>query len=127
MKISRGESLDRYYLLKLFGFGIFLHKIHSRDPEGFYHNHPWNGISFIFGEYLEEKIYDRFKFSLADRKWWNYIDGTHHNVSPIFGPVWTLFIHWPRCRQWTVVNDRYEVVATEPWRGDVGLKDYSKV
>lgn len=56
MKVSRGASLDRYYLLKLFGFGVFLHKIHHDDPFRLYHSHPWNFISIIFGWYDEGRL-----------------------------------------------------------------------
>ncbi len=58
----------------------------------------------------------------------NYIDGVHHRVDLINGrPVWTLFIHGPRCRPWSLVKPSGEVVAVEPWRGDEGHKDYAAV
>lgn len=127
-KISKGKSLDRYYLFKLFGYGVFLHRIHMSDPEGLYHNHPWNGLSFIFGAYLEQKIYTEGDIRNKVKLFLSYVTGVHHRVQLISGnPIWTLFIHWPRCRQWSVVNDKYETIATEPWRGDEGVKDYSNV
>lgn len=125
-KISKGKSLDRYYLLKFCGFGVFLHKIHASDPEGLYHNHPWNGISIIFGKYIEHKKVDRSYVNNRVRRWFNFIDGVHHRVI-IDKPIWTLFVHWPRCRQWSIVDSLSNIVSVEPWRGDEGVKDYSNV
>lgn len=126
LKISRGESLDRYYLLKFLGYGIFLHKIHHSDPPNLYHNHPWDGVSIIFGSYIEHRIGKYWPFKTKSVRYGiNWITGTHHRVEIGEQPVWTLFIHWPRCRRWTIVDNEFKVVAVEPWRGDVGHKDYA--
>ena len=123
MKISRGESLDRYYLFKAFGWGIFLHKIHHSDPQGLYHSHPWNGLSLILGKYVEIKYGDRRR-----EKWlFNLIRGSIHHRVEVSRPTWTLFIHAPRSNKWSIKDEVGNIVSEEPWRGDKGLKDYGKV
>jgi hypothetical protein len=132
MKISRGAALDRYYLLKLFGFGIFLHRIHHSDPGAvylvprsgdvaLYHSHPWSGLSLILGSYVEIRYGENPK-----RRWlWNWINAKVHHRVLIAKPVWTLFIHLPKSNRWSVINENGCVLSEEPWKGDKGFKDYS--
>ncbi len=143
-KVSRGESLDRIYLLKLFGFGVFLHHIHGDDPKGLYHNHPWNGLSLIFGQYTEffrpfkrpvemisingrdrlttlsEKVYPQRK-----RWFWNWVDAHRHHRVEVSRPTWTLFIHGRKCNTWEIV-DEHGNKTEKPWEGAEGEKSYSK-
>jgi hypothetical protein len=122
VKVSRRDNLDRYYLFKLFGFGIFLHWIHHDEDPWLYHNHPWNGISIIFGEYLEER---RGKKPIL-RRYFNFIHAKiHHRVSLPSGPVLTLFIHGRRYNRWSVVDRNGRLVAEEPWRGIGGPTSYN--
>src|SRR5262245_29578327 len=44
---TAGPALTRFYLMP----HVKLHHIKQDDSE--YHSHPWNGVSFIFGSYLE--------------------------------------------------------------------------
>jgi hypothetical protein len=121
LKVSRRDNLDRYYLFKLFGFGLFLHYIHDDEDPWFFHNHPWNGISIIFGTYLEERhgkeprLRTGFNFVRAER---------YHRVTLPFGPVWTLFFHWPRKNRWSVIDRNGRIVSLEPWRGIGGQTSY---
>lgn len=120
LKVSRGASLDRFYLLKLFGFGIFLHRIHHSDPVCLYHSHPWSGLSLILGSYVE-----MFRKQPAHRRYFfNWIRADRHHRVVVARPVWTLFIHGRRCNRWSIVNERGETTSIEPWRGDAGRKDY---
>jgi hypothetical protein len=119
--VSKRDNLDRYYLLKIFGFGIFLHHIHHDEDEGVYHNHPWSGLSIIFGSYIEQYWNQKPKI----RRWFNWIRATRHHRVTLFKPVWTLFIHGPRSNKWSVLNERGEVVDVEPWRGVGGRTSYS--
>lgn len=121
MKISRGASLDRYYLLKLFGFGVFLHRIHHSDPPNLYHSHPWSGLSIIFGSY--EEAYPGKDF--VRKRFFNWIRATQHHCVRINTPVWTIFIHLPRSNQWSIADEN-GIIGTEPWRGAEGFKDYAK-
>ncbi len=124
MKVSKRDNLDRYYLLKLFGYGVFLHKIHHDEDVDVYHNHPWDGISLIFGSYLEERLGEQPKV----KRFINIVKAErYHRVSLPKGLTWTLFIHGRRYNKWTVVNKKGKVLSEEPWRGvDGEQKSYVK-
>ena len=128
-KVSRGESLDRIYLFKLFGFGVFLHRIHHSDPNCLYHSHPWNGVSIIVGTYVECFLPRcSLKFRPEERRsrcLINFVRAKRHHRVEVKCPTWTLFIHGRKCNQWEIVNDQgYKVVA--PWKGiPDGVKSYS--
>jgi len=114
MRVSRRESLDRYYLLSFRGFGLFLHRIKKADPEDTLHSHPWDGVSLILGAYQETKVGEapRWKVGL------NLLKGdVPHRVSLPFGPVWTLFLHGRRYNQWGVFDLEGNLLEAEPWRG----------
>lgn len=123
-KVSRGESLDRFYLLNLFGFGIFLHRIHHSDPVYLYHSHPWNGLSLILGSYWE--VFRGQRGRAQRQSFFNWIRADRHHRVIVDRPVWTLFIHGRRCNRWSVVDETGATVSIEPWRGDTGHKDYAK-
>lgn len=114
MKVSRGASLDRFYILRAFGFGIFLHRIHHSDPPGVYHSHPWNGVSLIAGRYVEQF---RDEYPRAHRRWFiNFVRAERFHRTIVDRPVWTLFIHGRKCNQWTVfAGDKQS--APVPWDG----------
>lgn len=107
-KVSRRDTCDRYYIFSLFGFALFVHRIHHDEEEGIYHNHPWNGISLILGSYMEQ----RFGEPLKKRWGLRWVPAkTHHRVE---GSVWTIFFHFRRSNQWTVIDETGRVLATEP-------------
>lgn len=122
-KVSRGESLDRIYLFKLLGFGVFLHKIHANDPAHIYHNHPWNGFSIIFGRYLEEFFDEAGLF--WQRTGFNFVNAKRHHRVEIAEPVWTLFFHGRKSNQWEIIDRRGRRVPA-PWEGAEGQKSYTK-
>ena len=116
MKVSRRENLDRYYLWQGFGLGLFLHRIHHDEDEGVFHDHPWNGLSLIFGSYTEQYQGGEPRV----RRWWNWIHAPRqHRVVLHNGPVWTLFFHFRRYNRWSVQIGDGQVLSVEPWR-DVG-------
>jgi len=122
MKTSRGASLDRYYLLKLFGLGVFLHRIHHSDPKEVFHSHPWNGFSIIFGSYREE--FSDEPGRLHHRRWFNLVRACRHHRTVVARPVWTLFFHGRKCNQWSVISNGKAIAA--PWEGPQGFKSYTK-
>lgn len=124
MKISRGASLDRFYLFKLFGWGVFLHRIHHSDPFGVYHSHPWNGLSIIFGTYREQ--FRDSAFSVWRRRGFNFVRAHRHHRTIVDKPVWTLFIHGPKCNQWSVVDVNSKTEVAAPWEGNQGFKNYAE-
>lgn len=120
-KVSRRENCDRYYIFSLFGFALFVHYIHNDEEKDIYHNHPWSGISFIFGEYLEQRLNE----GLKKHSWFHWLPAkTHHRLELPNGPVWTLFFHFRRSNRWTVVNESEKILVTEPWRAIGGTTSY---
>jgi len=130
-KVSHGASIDRYYLFKLLGFGAFLHHIHDSDPEGLFHSHPWNGISIIFGSYVEEFRGDyhgkRFGCEVYRRRcrFINFVAAKSHHRVIIEKPVWTLFIHLRKSNKWSIINEAGDTVEA-PWEGEKGFKNYAE-
>lgn len=122
-KVSKRDNLNRYYLIKLFGHGVFLHKIHHDEPNSF-HNHLWNGFSFVFGSYNEE-----FQGNSVNRvvRFFNKINAyKHHRVTLLDSKsVWTLFFHGRRCNKWNVIDKNGNILSEEPWRGIGGKTNYS--
>lgn len=114
MKVSRRASIDRYYLLSLFGYGVFLHHIHHDDPKPVMHSHPWAWFSVIFGRYEET----RQGQPTQTRRGFNYCKpGVPHRVTLPYGPVWTLLFHGPRRCRWVVTDLDGNVLEEEPWTG----------
>ena len=120
IKISKRDNLDRYYLLKLFGYGIFLHHIHHSEEAGVYHSHPWNGVSIILGSYREQRLGE----PLTSRMFLNLIKAKRFHRVEVDKPVWSIFFHGRRCNQWQVCNESGEILSTEPWRGIGGKTSY---
>ena len=112
MKISKRANVNRYYLLKFFGLGVFLHKIHHSDPEVF-HSHPWSWFSIIFGSYWENRVFGRWR----KRTLFNFCKYGHCHRVVIDKPVWTLFFHGRRQGTWIVTDKTGEILETNPWRG----------
>lgn len=120
-RVSRRDNLDRYYLLQVLGFGLFLHRIHHDEPDSF-HSHPWDGVSLILGAYLEERMGETPRV----RRGWNVICATRfHRVTLPHGPVWTLFLHGRRYNRWAVKARSGVVLDVEPWRGVGGRGSYT--
>lgn len=130
-EVSKGQSIDRYYLAKLLGLGAFLHNIHDSDPKGIFHTHPWPGVSVIFGNYVEERLLpSEFGMppKLVRRRRWGFnlvAAKTPHRVE-VFCPTWTLFIHWRKTNKWGIYDRFGQRVADSPWEGAEGEKDYTK-
>ena len=124
MKVSRRDNLDRYYILQAFGLGLFVHYIHHDEAVDVFHSHPWDGLSFIFGGYLEE----RFGKSSRMRWFFNVVRAKRfHRVSLPKGPVWSVFVHGRRKNTWEVKRRDGVVVDVEPWRGVGGRMSYSPI
>jgi hypothetical protein len=113
VRLSSRDSIDRYYLLRLGGWGLFLHRIKRSDPGQIMHTHPWSWASVILGQYRET----RPQQATRRRFLWNWCPfGAPHRVE-VDRPVWTLLLHGPRRGPWSVTNDSGVVLETEPWSG----------
>ena len=114
---SRAGELhfERYAIVELPFFAIYIHKIHKADKDPHLHSHPWNFATVTLkGRYLEKYLstdlfcekqeVERLKrpgsFATANR---NYF----HKIEEILdGPVHTLFVTWGFSKNWHyLVND----------------------
>lgn len=112
--------VSRYYLFKLFGWGIFVHKIHHSDPNGLFHNRPWNGLRFIWGGYLEE-TWERgvINVDVKIRRFVNFVPAKRHHRVIVRQPVWAR-----KSNKWSVIDLDGNVKA---WEGSgVGAANWSK-
>ncbi len=124
-RVSKRDNCDRYYLLQVAGFGIFLHRLHTDEEKDLLHNHPWPYFSIIFGCYREELLpqdgYEvkrtRWFFNCAKSK-------TYHRIELPRGPVWSLLFHARRNNEWSVINKNGQTVSVCPWRGIGGPTSY---
>ena len=116
-KVSKRDTIHRYYVLKILGWAIFIHHHLKSEDEGIYHTHPWDGLSIMFGSYMEQKLGDK----LRKKRIFNRVKATTpHRVDLHNGPMWTIFIHQTRYNRWAVFNEAGEKVDEEPWRGVEG-------
>jgi hypothetical protein len=121
--------LVRYTLFSCKWFGVFLHKIMRSDSDRDLHDHPWSFWTFLLaGRYTEDVpldnppmykpngcMYTRPRIFAAGslvrhraedahcltlpRTWrWDGLEGSKEPDG--FIPVWSLFIHGPRRREW---------------------------
>lgn len=122
MRISRRDTIDRYYLLSWRGWGLFLHRI-KRDEPKTYHSHPWTWWSIILGSYIDHRFEDSlgerfFNSSSTVKRFFNSCPaGVPHRVTLRRGPVWTLCLHAPRTVRWAVYGPTGRKLEEEPWRG----------
>ena len=114
VKVSRRDTVDRYYLFKWRGYAVFLHRIHHSDDPTVFHTHPWPWFSVIFGRYTEQRLRERpaVRWLLNWSK--SYVP---HRVTLTHGPVWTLFFHGRRDNEWGVFAPDGLQIRKEPWRG----------
>jgi len=102
--------LERYHLFRLpGGGGVYLHRFIDSDPDRGLHNHPWkSAISLILsGSYNELRLDENSrKYKIKERilKSWrlNKIKGDdfHRIVMNSKTPVWTLFAHTNKYKDW---------------------------
>ena len=122
MKVSRRDNCDRYYVLQAFGFGLFVHRMHTDEAEGVFHSHPWSGFSIILGEYTEQYRGEQPRV----RRFWNWIRAERfHRVTLPRGPVWSIFFHLRRFNRWAVKSADGTMLVVEPWRTVGGPTAYA--
>ena len=114
--------LERYHLLGVLGWHVYLHRFVDSDPDRGLHDHPWSralslvlvaGYDEIRGEPgAEGRTVRRFV-----RPWRvNCLRGdTFHRVVLRTGhPAWTLFLHGPRTKGWGFLrNGVYRSMARD--------------
>lgn len=91
--------LRRYKLLKLFGYGFYIHEILQSDDDDFLHDHPFDFTSVILSghyyEYMPGQIKLRQPGDVIRHK---AVDA--HRLVLNGGTTWTLFIRGPKYREW---------------------------
>lgn len=108
---NHGEPyLERYHLFRLpGGGGVYIHRFIDSDPDRGLHDHPWKGaVSLILsGSYKElrlEKINNISRITDRVLNAWrlNLIHGDdfHRIVMHSKTPVWTLFAHTSKYKDW---------------------------
>lgn len=95
--------LDRFYLLRLGGFALFLHRFYSSDAD-YLHDHPWPwGRYILSGGYFESHQDEVLHWRPAGTFTWRRDAHVLHRVDLKRGTeeqVWTLFWHFKRERPW---------------------------
>lgn len=99
---SRGDGspyLKRYKLIKLFGYGIYIHEILQSDDDLYLHDHPFDFTTFILKGGYYEHLPGDIKFCTPwDMIHHKAIDA--HRLELFGGTTWTLFIRGPKYREW---------------------------
>jgi hypothetical protein len=110
----REDYLERFHLISLGGWALFLHCFWADDQDGF-HDHPWPSASFILtGGYYED---GPGRLEPVWRQPFSVRFMTSENLHRVFlrpehvGATWTLFAHARRCRPWGFLDPQ-----TGKWR-----------
>ncbi len=96
------DYLERFLLLRVpFGrFSVFLHCFWLDDPDP-PHDHPWPwGRIILSGRYREHYVDGTNTDCGPGHVVWRREAMAFHRVELLGGPVWTIFWHWKRRRQW---------------------------
>lgn len=110
IKSKAGElHFERFAIVELSFFAIYIHRIHKADKDPHLHSHPWNFATITLkGSYLEkylntdifcepqeaERIKKPGSFSNGDREYF-------HKIEEILdGPIYTLFLTWGLSKPW---------------------------
>jgi hypothetical protein len=99
---EKEDYLGRYYMIKIFGYAVFLHQFWVSDIDEC-HDHPWwNGSIILRGGYLEH-FYDGTVRKRRPGHITLRTANTAHRLEidpKNKGKVWTLFFHGTRKRRW---------------------------
>lgn len=94
---------------------MYLHCIVRDDDDRALHDHPWLNISIVLAGAYREIVPDLAKASTPHMRVWDMPKITRlrrrgsfifrrataaHRLEVAEGPVWTLFIVGPKCREW---------------------------
>ncbi len=123
---EHGEPyLERYFLLRLFGFTAYIHRFVDNDPDRGLHDHPWGwSCSLVLAGGYHELRADKallsphsspaIKLRYLKPGRFNVIRGDDfhriilHWNQPSKGQMvveaWTLFVHGPRTKGWGFIQ-----------------------
>ncbi len=99
--ISRDHQpyLERYYLFKVGGYGLFIHVFFDSDIDDV-HDHPWVWGRIILSGRYREHHHDGTSTVCGPGHFIFRAARELHRVELIDGPVVTLFGHGKRSRRW---------------------------
>ncbi|MCB1875406.1 MAG: hypothetical protein KDH88_05470 [Chromatiales bacterium] len=106
--------LERYYLFRLGGWTVYLHRFVASDPDRGLHDHPWSrafGV-LLSGGYRELRLGPQNQ--IRERRLgpgrFNLVKGEDfHRILLSPGErAWTLFAHGPRTKGWGFMGYREE-------------------
>lgn len=76
---------------------LFIHRLYRSDPDQHLHDHPWDWISIPLGFYEEEDASGTHTcWPLVPR----FRKAEYAHRLYLLNPVWTIFIHFRRRREW---------------------------
>ncbi len=96
------DYLERFYLLKIRGHALFLHRFWADDQDGL-HDHPWPWARLILsGGYFEEGADGGKHWRPRGTFSYRSAEVLHRLTMPaeLKGKTWSLFYHGRRTRQW---------------------------
>jgi hypothetical protein len=114
---------QRWRLLRLPWFAVYVHHICRSDADAHMHSHPWSYISFILeGAYTEEFSNPPYYGSVQEKNYYSGDLAYHkaqevHKLTLISDQVWSLVMTWGRTKDWGYATDQ----------GFVGHKEYRQL
>jgi hypothetical protein len=130
----RGEDgqayLERYFVCRVFGCDVFLHRFVASDPDRGLHNHPWEWAASLVlaGRYLEALFDPLGGFPQRMRHAGSFASfGPDHLHRVLIVPgedCWTLFVVGPRTAQnaWGFLSLVEQDVFPATWTFDLYRK-----
>jgi len=107
-ELPTGESL---YLRRWFikkgdgGSGRFIHYFARSDDDRHPHDHPWPFKVFILNKGYYEEDVRGVEHWCPPWKWRSCTADWYHRVHLTEGPVWTIFTHGPKEKDWGFLVD----------------------
>lgn len=100
-QLIEAPYLERYFICKIFGWTFLLDRFVGRGGDRYLHSHPWRwGVSIILRGHYTERLENN---ESRIRRSFNFIGSNKfHGLSLIEKGTWTLTIHSPKIKDWSV-------------------------
>jgi hypothetical protein len=80
--------------------GVYLHQFLRSDSDSVTHDHPWASVSILLRGSYTEHFKDGASRILEQGEWCVRRATTAHRIELHDGPVWSLFLHGFKTRDW---------------------------